>query len=55
MRSGYWTTGGHYITPYADADGIVYVDDPGHSSRPNGFKQAKSQFKNECNGFWVFS
>ena len=53
MGPGYWTTQGHFITPYGYADGTIYVDDPGHSSRPNGFKQSKSQFKNQCNGFWV--
>lgn len=53
MGAGYWTKSGHYITPYAYSDGTIYVDDPGHSSRPNGFKQSKSAFKSECNGFWV--
>ncbi len=53
MGPGYWTKGGHYITPYGYKDGTIYVDDPGHSSRPNGFKQGKSAFKSQCNGFWV--
>ena len=53
MSSGYWTTGGHFITPYGYADGTIYVDDPGHSSRPNGFKQPKNDFKKECSAFWV--
>ena len=53
MGAGYWTTSGHYITPYASDGSTIYVDDPGHSSRPNGFKQSVSQFKRECHGFWV--
>ena len=53
MGPGYWTKSGHYITPYGYKDGTIYVDDPGHSSRPNGFKQSKSAFKSQCNGFWV--
>lgn len=55
MSTGYWTKGGHYITPYGYKNGTIYVDDPGHSSRPNGFKQKKAAFARECNGFWVFS
>lgn len=53
MGAGYWTTGGHYITPYASDGSTIYVDDPGHSKRPNGFKQSVSAFKKECKGFWV--
>jgi len=55
MGPGYWTTQGHYITPYASDGSTIYVDDPGHSSRPNGFKQSKSKFKNECSAMWYFS
>lgn len=52
---GYWTKNAHFITPY-DFDGdTVYVDDPGHSSRPNGFKQNKKDFISECGAFYVIS
>ncbi len=54
MSAGYWTTGGHYITPYGYKNGTIYVDDPGHESRPKGFKQKKAEFARECHGFWVF-
>ncbi|MBO5752344.1 MAG: peptidoglycan-binding protein [Proteobacteria bacterium] len=55
MKAGYWTNGGHYITPYASDGSTIYVDDPGHSSRPNGFKQGKKDFKSECRKMWYFS
>ncbi len=53
MGAGYWTDEGHFITPYASNGDSVYVDDPGHSKRPNGFKQSASQFKKECKAFWI--
>lgn len=52
MGPGYWTSFGHFITPYGYADGTIYVDDPASTKRHT---QGKSQFKKECNGFWVYS
>lgn len=51
MGKGYWTKGGHYITPWKYEGGYIYCNDPASSSRK---KQKESDFKKQRKQFFCF-
>ena len=51
MGPGYWTKGGHYITPWKYEGGYIYCNDPASSSRK---KQKESDFKKQRKQFFCF-
>ena len=52
MGAGTWTSGGHYITPYACDGTYIYADTSSSRNRDNG-KQKVSGFKNEAKNMWI--
>lgn len=51
MGKGYWTKGGHYITPWKYEGGYIYCNDPASSKRK---KQKESDFKSQRKQFFCF-
>lgn len=51
MGKGYWTSGGHYITPWKYEGGYIYCNDPASSKRK---KQKESDFKSQRKQFFCF-
>lgn len=54
MGPGTWTNGGHYIVLWKEADGTVFINDPG-SRQTYRAKNKYSTFKNEVKYYWAVS